>query len=381
VGGKKEEEAMKRLILFAILLNVVLAPVCLAQPDQMTVQGNRAEALQLVDKYTQALDSTASFIDHYELTGEYSGRFPPGHPYYQVDESEGFPHKILRRGVYKFKEDKGWYDLDYSWGYVDSEHMNVPEDKARYNLLISAMDFTYYRTNSHRCKWDRDIRETLGPSHCSVGISHLLGYVDVEERLDKVLRRAKYISVRDGTETIRGSECFVVDAHTKYGQFSLWLDPNHGYHAAKIRRTAKAGEYFTNPDRLVPAGSIATGYLDVLEFKRIDGIWVPVDANAGFHRTIGNPVYYMDEDHRYKRTQIILNPDHDKLGSFADPIFEDSNNDPKLVNGMLAKIDMGDHHVQYTWQDGKLIDRDGVEADLDELRVQADRYWAGRRQE
>jgi hypothetical protein len=34
---------MKRLILFAMLLNVVLLPICFAQPDQITMQENRAK--------------------------------------------------------------------------------------------------------------------------------------------------------------------------------------------------------------------------------------------------------------------------------------------------------------------------------------------------
>ena len=176
----------------------------------------------------------------------------------------------------------------------------------------------------------------------------MLGYVDSQERLDKALRDGGYISVRDETETIQGSECFVIDAHTRYGQFSLWLDPKHGYHAAKIRKSAKEGESFDDPDRIIPSVSIYTGYLDVLEFTKVDDIWVPVKANAGFHRPIGSPAYYMAEDKRYHRTQIILNPNHDKMGSFAERIFEDPNNDPELVNGTIFEIETDRQYVHHT---------------------------------
>ena len=92
----------------------------------------------------------------------------------------------------------------------------------------------------------------------------------------------------------------MIDAHTKYGQFSIWLDPGHGFHPSKVRHKAREGEYLHH--RMIPKGSIATGYLDVLQFKRVDDIWVPVEVNAGFHRTMGSPAYYMDEDKHYKCT-------------------------------------------------------------------------------
>ncbi len=136
----------------------------------------------------------------------------------------------------------------------------------------------------------------------------------------------------------------------------------------RIRRRAKAGEYFNRPDRKVQAGRVYTEYLDVLQFSQVDGIWVPVDANAGFHRTIGSPEYYMAQDIRYKRTQIILNPDHDKLGSFAHPILEDPNNDPELVNGTIVSY-INNRRVEYTWRDGRIFDDKGRALDMDKLKV------------
>jgi len=364
---------MKKLILFTVLLNLVLLPVCFAGADLKSFQQKRAEALKLVDKYAQALDSTASFISHYEEKGEYRGHFPPNHPYYSYYRGRKFRYHTPRRGMFKFKEDKGYYQSEYAWGYFNEDWKNIPKDKPLFRVWIHTMDISYFhQINNHlhqpgSVKWSKDTKETIGPS-VGAGLSHLLGHVETKERLDEVLRQGDYISVRDKTETIRGSECFVIDAHTRYGQFSLWLDPDHGYHAAKIRKRAKGGESFARPGRIIPTGSVYTSYLDVLEFKQVNDIWVPVDANAGYHRTIGSPEYYMAEDKRYKRTKIILNPDHDKLGSFADPIFEDPNNDPELVNGTLFKIETDGPPIYYTWQDGRIIDDNGTAVDMDKLK-------------
>jgi len=369
---------MKRLIPFTILLSAVLLAVCLAGQDLKSFQQKRAEALKLVDKYTQALDSTASFIEHYEETGEFRGYFPPNHPYYPYYGGKRFRYHISRRGVRKFKENKGSYHSEYAWGYFSEEEKNIPKDKPRLRVWISNMDIHYFHQGRPGVvKWERKTKETVGLP-IKPGISHMLGYVASEERLDASLRKASHISLREKTENIRGSDCFVIDAHTRYGQFSVWLDPEHGYHAAKIRRRAKAGEYFNRPDRKVQTGSVYTEYLDVLEFKKVDDIWVPVDANAGYHRTIGSPAYYRDEDVRYKRTQIVLNPDHDKLASFMDPIFEDPNSDPGLVNGTLLRIHTKARPIYYTWQDGRIFDDKGKAVDMDELKERLEAQPLGR---
>jgi hypothetical protein len=349
----------RKTVLYAILLNVVLLPVCFAQTGRMSVQENRAEALKLVEKYTKALDSTASFISHYEKIGEYRGNFPASHPFHSRYGGKEFRYNMFGRGVYKFKENKGYYNHEYNWGYFNEDYKNLPEDRPMYRMWIRTKDLSYFhQVNKYGSPFDSARRresttETIVPPDCIVGISHLLGYVDTEERLDEVLREADHISVRDTGEIVRGSACFVIDAHTNYGQFSIWLDPEHGFHPAKITHEAQAGERLHH--HIIPVGSIAAGYSDVLQFKRVDDIWVPVEANAGYHRTIGSPAYYMDEDVHYKRTRIVLNPDHDKLGSFADPIFEDPSNDPELKNGTRVRMELNDVQTEYTWQDGKLI--------------------------
>jgi len=351
-----------KTILIIMLFLVVVGSADAVKTERMTPKEKRAKALKLVDKYTQALDSTASFIEHYERTGVYRGHIPPNHPFYSMYGSKKFRNKSFKRGVFKFKENKGDYHHQYSWGNFGTSYKNHPEDKPIYRVWIRAKDFSYFhqaykgRNQSGSATWRKGTRQKIKtPITCYVGISHLLGYIDSDERLDEVLRKADSISVRKKTENIRGSECFVIDADTKYGRYSVWLDTEHGYHPAKVRRKAKEGEYTHH--HIISKGSLGTGYLDVLQFKQVDDIWVPVEVKAGFHRTIGSPAYYLAEDKRYKRTQIILNPDHDKLGSFADPILEDPNNDPELKNG--THVTLNNQPTEYRWQDGKVIDDKG----------------------
>jgi len=52
----------------------------------------------------------------------------------------------------------------------------------------------------------------------------------------------------------------------------------------------------------------------------------------------------------YKLTEVVLNPDHDALGSFDNPL-ENPRNDPELKNGASVRKDGS----RYVWQDGKLV--------------------------
>jgi hypothetical protein len=127
------------------------------------------------------------------------------------------------------------------------------------------------------------------------------------------------------------------------------LDPEHGYHPAKVMNRAKEGDRVHS--HLLAKGDTAMSYLDNVRFEKVSDIWVPMEADGGHDRIVGgNPKHFSKEDIHYKRTQITLNPDHDKLGSFADPILEDPNNDPELVDGTYVRLE--NNSTGYTWQVG-----------------------------
>ena len=69
----------------------------------------------------------------------------------------------------------------------------------------------------------------------------------------------------------------------------------------------------------------------------------------------------MKDTYHYKLKNIVLNPDHDKLGSFDDPL-KNPGNDPELTNGTRVLLDQ--MSIEYTWQDGKIIDSNGHEVDF-----------------
>ena len=318
-----------------MLFWVVFAPVCPArtarrtpkrQSVRRTAKQNRARALKLLDKYTQALDSTQSFIASYELVQESS--------YYVPARGPRFSGKMYGWGQHR-ADCQRIYSQDYLWGDINTALMNLSKDTPQYNIRVNDGKKTYWHA---RRVGDPSVKGRVGyndarPRKAVFYLSAdapILGFFRIEERLDSVLRQANQIAVRPKTETIGGSECYVIDARTKYGKYSIWLDPEHGYHPAKVETKATEGDEHAH-ERIVPKGLVKLGYLKNVRFEKIDGIWVPMEADVGIHNT-HEPDTFVKDDTHFKRTKIVLNPDHDKLGSFDNPL-ENPSQDPELVNG------------------------------------------------
>jgi len=330
----------------AIVVVVGLAAACAGAE-------NIPSASNLLDRYTRALDSTLSFIEHYEQSTKFS---------YYVSNGARDKGKAFKRGQVRHDDQRIYYQ-SYTWGNFNIKHKDVPEDKPYYRCrIVDGKNKKGYRNvrwinNSNnsgtavRSPYSRKMKVVLSRYF---GISYIVGYIGSDERLDVILRKADRISVRKTTENVGGSECFVIDADTKCGRYTVWLDPEHGYHPAKVRRKAKGGNY--THGRLLSKGETALTYLDTVRFEKVDDIWVPMEANSGCDRVMPQG-FFVKEDYHYKRTQIILNSDHDKLGSFADPILEDPNNDPELRNG--TRVRLNNLPIQYTWQDGKVVNDKG----------------------
>ena len=169
-------------------------------------------------------------------------------------------------------------------------------------------------------------------------------------RLISILRKAGKISVRDEMERIGTSKCYVMDAEAKLDRYTIWIDPEHGYNIAqfedKWERILKKSQ--TDPGRKIQRDVSIKN----VRFKKSAGIWIPVEAEVSdVTRNIGKGMLRISK-RRYKRTDIILNPDHERLGSFAPDFPNDSRVQVKGIEGI-------DESKNYTWRDGEVVDEKG----------------------
>lgn len=305
---------------------------------------NLPSVSSLLDQYTRALDSTSSFIHDFECTSKSS---------YKLQQNS-FQGTKYSRGQVR-NEGQRLYTTEYSWGDYNNRLRNLPENEPYYDCSV-VNDEMFYQNTKHINRTDGSAarvprREGVETSLSrNSGIGPMLAYIGNDKRLDEILRNAEHISLREKTETINGSQCFVIEANTQYGQFKVWLDSDHGYHPAQVMHKTEAGHYYYDHQNV--KGDLSKTYVRNVRFEQIEGVWVPVEAETGSNVIAANEDFVKENCH-YKRINIILNPDHEKLGSFADPINENPANDPELQNGTLVR--MNHLPITYIWKDGKLI--------------------------
>ncbi len=192
------------------------------------------------------------------------------------------------------------------------------------------------------------------PDMCGGG-----GYYYDPQLISK-LRKADKLTLLAKTEKINGSDCYiikadVIEAEDKKYKYKLWVDKKHGYNLAKFQKQARS----INPDTSI---STIRDTIENVRFKEIDGVWVPIEWDYIFYADRGGDGHITKSTTHIKRTKVLLNPDHDVIGSFV----------PDIPDGWAVRfkdIEGIDENKKYTWQDGKVVDESGNEVDFGESKA------------
>jgi hypothetical protein len=324
---------------------IIIAIVCLI-PSQALAKKHRTVS-ELLDKYAATQDKFTSFIIKYEnsirVSGvAYGGRLTAN------NRQEFMPGELRFDG-------ERYYSAVHRWGEGDAVTGPIPKDKAILrDKLWDGQTYSTYAMDP-RTSADRDIlfiNKTTKPGSkkllARIDQHELLGFFWGDyERIDSVIHHAETASVRDKTDQISGSDCYVIDAIIKGGKYTVWIDPQHGFNIAKA--VVEKGE------EALPYGSpgarvrSATNRLGNVRFENINGVWVPMEADTDCIRNWPKKGEFSHEKMHWKRTEVIVNPDHDALGSFL------RNN---VRNGARVFV-IGAEGITYTWLDGKVVDEKG----------------------
>lgn len=331
----KQGEVLVRGYVFIFV--VFLFPTILEAAEQL----DKYELLELYRKTQDSLQSFASeSIDRYKFT-------------YKSAEGlhkDGLPGKQNT----KFYQDKDRVDFrSYVWSDLENTEETTLTDKTFFrNFMWDGDSFYQYRGRkgfgtAFIKKNDRIKNNQVGVIY---GGAPLLGmYFGDDRRVDSILQEANNISIRDEMEDVSGSLCYVLDAKTVYGKYTVWIDPEHGYNIAK----AKVQK---NEDDIIWGGKVMKGNsslrnkmsgiefsLDYVQFKKIDDVWVPMEAKYQCTKIFDDGRKSIFHQH-HKRTSFDLNPDFEKIGAFV----------PDIDNGTRVFLE-NVKGIDYTWQDGKLV--------------------------
>ncbi len=338
---------------------VIIVIVCLV-PLQ-AIAAKHPTAFELLDKFAETQDKLQSLIIKYETStyGASSSVF-------------GQLPRIPKGGTGSFNEirfdDKRVYWHTCMWGHVGMRAEPIPRDKPLHLFrLWDGEVFFSYGVSEDKDKYASSPFGTVKINHYKNNVEKgqniykintrlpLQGYCyEDKERVDVMLRQADNLSVRNKLERIGESDCYVIDAKGKHGTYRVWIDPAHGYNIAQTEVRRTTGDL----RRGNPMGGKAKLFYSLknIRFQKINNVWIPMEADRKINQTYGGGRFWNISGH-IKRTEVIINPDHDSLGSFVPD---------DIMNGAKVYI-RGVPRIKYTWQDGKVVDKDGREVDVDRL--------------
>lgn len=119
-----------------------------------------------------------------------------------------------------------------------------------------------------------------------------------------------------GQETLSGTSCFILEAKTKYGTFTVWIAPEKGYNALKYI-VRKSGRDILRDDIHIEDQGITewVEVVDSIDVRKIDGVFVPISGKLTGKTKAGDD-WERTTHVKVKRSEIVLNPDFKALGAF-----------------------------------------------------------------
>jgi len=300
----------KKTVVVMTLVSLAFGPLGSARTARSRSE-NHPTALELLDKYAETQDKLKSVI----IKGE------THYPSFDI-RANGRKTVYEPRSAFEFRSDGKRACLrQREWGRIGGR--NVKKEDPWYRSCL--WDGKYYYRYGGRLWIEMENPVRQNDNRFRAGV--LAGYFwddYAAERVDSTLRRSRRISVRDRLERVGGSQCYVIDAVTERGKYTLWIDPRHGYNIAKIQNLKKEGDLF----RVMPmdeelhrhlVGKGGSFYVCVqnVRFEKNKDTWVPMEAEVKYNfDTPGDRIVHFEGKKHIKRTQVILNPDHDAMGSF-----------------------------------------------------------------
>ena len=170
-----------------------------------------------------------------------------------------------------------------------------------------------------------------------------------KERIDSILKQSDSLSVRPDLDQIGSVNCYVVDAVSRHGTYTVWFDPEHGYGIAKaiVRKGPEDLRWGRPRSNNTNSFDNSTDVMQNVRFERVNGIWFPME----YERLIKKEYENRTQSGRtpYKVTYLDVNPDHNDLGSFSlDGLDIQEGTRIKIVEEPGKTLG-----IERTWQKGK----------------------------
>ena len=317
-----------------IIILYLISPLLIAEKLPDTVE--------LLDRVSESQNKLKSLIVKGKSHTAYNSSYNGKHSHLSGKKEKFELFELRSDGDHGYLSINGWGDL----------YSQRPKDNPLYTSYL--WDGKWFWRNAKKSGLDKisnmvtinkSIDKNRNKRLFSQGFSghSMMGYYyGDDERIDSVLKESNEISIREEKERVGKSECYVIDALSNNGKYTVWIDPQHDYHIVKAQIEKSENNLFYG--KYLSKGDQKIELLEVTHFENIDGVWIPTEANIIISSKMPNGDSWKAKQN-IQLTEIALNPNHDSLGSFTP-------ND--IANGSRVRI-VGVKAIYYTWQDGELI--------------------------
>ena len=335
----------KRTLLIVMVFYVIPGSVYSRGIARSKPKPKKPTAFELLDKYAENADKMKSIIfKTYSLTEIVRTYSIPGQPAMKRTMHSEDEHRLDgNRGFWGFTR---WGNMPPDGGWRDKGDLNG-------SRLYDGKCF-YQHGKSRNGKTYPNGRVYLTRSNVERGSiqlateSMLLGFYSGNNgRIDKVLRQGRRVSVRERMENVGGANCYVIDAVTRYGRQTVWIDPEKGHNVRKFVISRKPGD--KNGYLTLKKGQKYNYHFEVQRFKKVEDAWITEQYSCRMARYF-NPKDVHSGKTDGKLIEVTLNPDHEALGSFLP-------ND--VQNGAVVSIIGVKRKSSYRWRDGQVVDKSG----------------------
>lgn len=330
-----------KYLLPAAVLIAITTLICPAAGSQKKTEPNRPTVEQIWKQFAQSRQNMNSFKTEYQTAAKYS---------YSRGNLKG---QMYIKFCDKFDGNR-CKTTQFIWGNVGGK--NIIESKADYwsDLWDGENLYTYNRSSANAgnvfISRRNDSNEVIknGNNLIKSGISgQIMGYPwGNYERINELWKsNSKQFKLREKTENIRGSDCYVIDADIKgMGKYTIWVDPVHNYHITKIYVQRRENDrIWTNK---LKKGDYSNEIFEILQYQKVGDSWFPKECTKSIK---GNNSGNIGNDQTsITITNVVFNPDHNALKSFSTD---------DIVNGAAVNLPALFPKNTFIWQDGKVVDK------------------------
>jgi hypothetical protein len=333
---------------YIILITTYLVPLQAIAAGQLSVS-------DLLDKYRLTQESLQSFIVKSEDTTVSTSSANQGN--FRINQE-----------ISEFRIDGDRVDYrTRMWSDLSTKDEPTPTEEAAYkNFIWDGESFFQHKRDNKVSNTDwafiskRDNRIDNLTSVAYRGAPLMGIFFGDDKRVDSIFQEADKISLRNTMDVVGGSACYVIDAMTPYGEYTVWIDPQHGYNISRAEVQKEGGDLawgeksLNRREKMPPANQYTGSYLPTekkalsfslknVRFEKVNDIWIPMEADYEYIKTYQDNREIKVQRH-HKRTEIDLEPNFEAIGAFI----------PDIPDGAMVIIEESPG-IAYEWRKGKPV--------------------------